>query len=114
MEEVHSEQAYKTAMTEWVETVAQLWDAIGKPVDEKRLNVYCKQLQSVPLGLLEIGINYAIANNTYTVVPPVGQIFEGIRKEIVSTANPRPGLDMNEMIELWIEHKAKSVFYKFG
>lgn len=112
--EERNTQAYHAAMTEWVGTVAQLWDAIGKPVDEKRLDVYCKQLQSVPLGLLEIGINYAIANNTYSVVPPVGKIFEGIRKEIVSTANPRPGLDMNEMIELWIEHKAKAVFYKFG
>jgi hypothetical protein len=112
-EEEFDVQIYRAGMQDWVMTIAQLWDAIGKPVDEQRLDLYCKQLRNVPLGLLEIGVNYAISNNTFSNVPPVGKIFEGIRKELVSL-NPRPGMDMDEMIELWRDHKMKTTFYKFG
>lgn len=101
-------ELHREAMFGWVETIKQLWDAIGKPVDETRLNVYCKQLSSVPLGLLEAGINYAIRNNTYTTIPPIGLIWQGIRKEL-TPLNLRPDIDIADAIEEWnktIERRA--------
>ncbi len=101
--EVSDEQIYAAGMEEWVGAVAQLWDAIGKPVEKKRLELYCKQLSIVPLQLLESGVAYAIRNNTYSTVPPIGKIWEGIRKELVSI-NPRGGLedmDIADAIERW-------------
>jgi hypothetical protein len=113
VEEVTDDQIYHAAMSEWVAIVATLWDALGKPIEEKRLNTYCQQLRSVPIGLLEIGVNYAIANNTFSNIPPVGKIYEGIRKELNTTINPRPGMDMDEMIEAWTDHKFRNVFVQF-
>lgn len=113
-DEPTDEGIYREAMTEWVETLAQLWDAVGKPVDPRRLDVYGKQLRNVPLGLLEIGVNYAISNNTYSTVPPVGKVFEGIRKEMARLNLVRGEGDMDEMIERWLDHKASGIFYRFA
>ena len=113
-DEPTDESIYREAMTEWVETLAQLWDAVGKPVDTRRLDVYGKQLRNVPLGLLEIGVNYAISNNTYSTVPPVGKVFEGIRKEMSRLNLVRGDGDMDEMIERWRDHKAAGIFYRFA
>lgn len=111
---VMNDQAIRrTYMEAWVEQVASLWDAIGKPVDERRLNLYCKQLEIVPLELLENGIAYAIRNNTYNTVPTVGLIWEGIRKEMIPL-NLRPGMDIAEMIEVWLERKFKACTYNLG
>lgn len=93
-------ELYRAGMFDWVGIISQLWDAIGKPIDEKRLNVYCKQLSDVPLGLLEAGINYAIRNNTYQTVPPIGQVWAGIRNEL-KPLNLQPGLDIKDAIEEW-------------
>lgn len=112
-EDVAQAQIYRAAMTEWVEIIAQLWDAIGKPVDEKRLDVYCKQMRDVPIGLLEIGVNYAIKNNTYNTIPAIGLIWEGIRKE-TNKLNLPPNTDMDTAIERWIERRFKTTFYIFG
>lgn len=106
-------EMYRESMYEWVGIISQLWDAIGKPVDEKRLDLYCKQLRDVPIGLLEIGVNYAIKNNTYTTVPTIGMIWEGIRKE-TNKLNLPPGTDMDIAIERWIERRFKTSFYIFG
>lgn len=119
IEDVSEEEIHRAAMSEWVEVIAQLWDSVGKPLEEdkaqmRRFETYCKQLSNVPLGLLEIGVNYAIANNTFSVVPPVGKVFDGIRKELIEKVNPRPGMDMNEMIDLWLDYKARNIFYRFG
>ncbi len=97
---MNEEQIHRAAMEDWVGIIAQLWDAIGKPVDEKRLNMYCKQLQVVPLGLLDKGVSYAIRNNTYSNIPPIGMIWEGVRKELIPLNIP-PGIDIADAIEEW-------------
>jgi hypothetical protein len=104
------EQCHRAAMEDWVVIIAQLWDAIGKPVDEKRLNMYCKQLQIVPLGLLDKGVSYAIRNNTFSNIPPIGTIWEGVRKELVPLNIP-PGTDIADAIEIWNERIAKRAIY---
>lgn len=100
--EISEQQIYNDGMEEWVETVAMLWDAIGKDVeqDTKVFNRYCKQLKDMPLGLLEIGVNYAIKNNTYKTIPAVGLIYEGIRAELAKLNMP-PKTDMDTLIERW-------------
>lgn len=110
---MNDEGIRRAYMETWVEQVASLWDAIGKPVDERRLNLYCKQLEIVPLELLEKGIAYAVRNNTYHTVPAIGLIWEGIRKEM-TPLNLRPGLDIADMIEEWLDRKYKSCTYNLG
>lgn len=111
--EVNDEQIHRAAMEEWVGVVASMWELIGKPIDEKRLNLYCKQLQILPLGLLEKGIDYAVRNNTYNNIPPIGAIWEGVRKEL-SYLNLPPGTDIKDMIVKWNEIKFGCIFHKFG
>jgi hypothetical protein len=113
VEEVSDEQIYRAGMEDWVGTVASMWELIGKPVDEKRLNLYCKQLSIVPLGLLEKGIDYAVRNNTYNNIPPIGTIWEGIRKELVHLNMP-PGTDIKDMIDRWNHDLFKRCFHHFG
>lgn len=113
VEEVNDEQVYRAGMEEWVGVVASMWELIGKPVDEKRLNLYCKQLSIVPLGLLEKGIDYAVRNNTYNNIPPIGTIWEGIRKELVHLNMP-PGTDIKDMIDRWNDDLFKRCFHHFG
>jgi hypothetical protein len=113
VEEVSDEQIHRAGMEDWVGTVASMWELIGKPVDEKRLNLYCKQLSIVPLGLLEKGIDYAVRNNTYNNIPPIGTIWEGIRKELVHLNMP-PGTDIKDMIDRWNDDLFKRCFHNFG
>ena len=96
-------EAYRV---EFVETIASLWDFIGKPVDERRLQQYMKQLEILPIGLLEKGIAYAVRNNTFNTVPTIGAIWEGVRNEL-KPLNPRPGADVAELIEEWDKSQFK-------
>jgi hypothetical protein len=108
---------HKSAMDEWIHIIAQLWQAVGKdinnldPKDINTINLYGKQLRDVPLGLLEIGVNYAIKNNTYKTVPAVGLIYEGIRAELEKLQMP-PATDMDTKIERWIN--LRFTVYRFG
>ena len=112
-EDTSEKQVYRAGMEEWVGVVASMWELIGKPVDEKRLNLYCKQLQIVPLGLLEKGIEYAIRNNTYNNIPPIGQIWDGIRAELVFLNLP-PGTDIKVAIERWkMRLFERAIIYRF-
>lgn len=104
------DQIYRASMEDWVSAVALLWDAINKPVDEKSLNTYCRLLKGIPLELLEIGINYAIRNNTYKTVPAVGLVFEGIRNELKSL-NLRPNIPFDDAVEAWLSAKYKAITY---
>lgn len=117
--DVSDDAIYAAGMEEWVGTIAQLWEAIGKgdqlnkdPEQKRRLNMYCKQLQIVPLGLLEKGIEYAIRNNTFSTVPPIGTIWEGIRKEL-DKLNLPPQMDIDEKIDRWITSRFQLAVYSF-
>jgi hypothetical protein len=105
-------EGYRAAMEDWVDEIASLWDVLGKPVDEKRLNQYCKELEIVPFGLLKKGISYAKRNNTYSNVPPIGAIWEGVRKELAKLNLP-PGTDVEDAIEKWSSRLFERAVYRF-
>jgi hypothetical protein len=110
---MNDEEIYRAAMEAWVELIASLWDAVGKPIDEKRLDMYCRQLKIVPYHLLEKGIEYAVRNNTYNTVPAIGLIWLGIRNELNSLNLP-PSTDIAEQIREWDNRMFKRAVYIFG
>ena len=110
MNDQEQKQAYNTAV---VEMIAELWDYVGKPVDERRLQQYVKQLEILPIGLLEIGIAYAVRNNAYNIVPTVGSIWEGVRNELRSL-NLRLNEDIKTAIDEWLNHKFKECILMQG
>jgi hypothetical protein len=67
---------YKELKAEWYETLQQLWDAYGKPVNQAQLKLYAKKLSDVPLGILEHTVDEVIARHTYNSVPTLGEIQE--------------------------------------
>jgi hypothetical protein len=76
------QEIYQAALAEWTGILAQLWTAIGKPIEPERLQVYRDQLGDVPLGLLERSIRRVLRENTWSNVPPIGTIWQAIRKEL--------------------------------
>jgi hypothetical protein len=73
-------EIYQEALNEWTGVLVQLWDAIGKPVDRKQLQVYAKQLNDVPLGLLEQALKALMRRHTYNTVPTIGEIWQEVKK----------------------------------
>jgi hypothetical protein len=93
---------YETPMEEWLGVLAELWMAVGKPIDAARLRVYQKALWEVPLGLLELAVRRVVRENSYQVVPLPGVVWVAVRKEL---GNP---YDVRMAIEGWVEemHRA--------
>jgi hypothetical protein len=89
------QEIYAAAHQEWMSILATLWELIGKPIDPKRLRIYGKNLESVPLGLLELAINRVFRENSYQTVPVPGVIWDAIKKELGNPYN----LDM--AVENW-------------
>ena len=69
-------------MNEWVGELVRLWDAVGKPLDASRLEIYQRELGDVPLGLLRLAVSRVIRENTYSNIPPVGTVWAAVRKEL--------------------------------
>lgn len=89
------EEIYQAALAEWMGILAQLWIGIGKTPEPERLKVYRDQLATIPLGLLEKAIARVMRENTWSNVPPVGTIWQAIRKEL---GNPH---DLDYSLEEW-------------
>jgi hypothetical protein len=89
------EQVYEAALEEWTGILAQLWTGIGKSPDDQRLKIYCDQLKDVSLGLLELAISRVMRENTWNVVPPIGTIWQAIRKEL---GDPH---DLEYSLKIW-------------
>ena len=70
------QQAYR----EWVDVLCQLWEAIGKPVNDKQLAVYVKQLGGVPMAILEDVVSALLREHTWNNVPTLGEIWACIRE----------------------------------
>ena len=90
---------YGTPLEEWLAVLGQLWTAAGKRIDSKRLQVYQKALEEVPLGLLELAVKRVICENDYQVVPVPGVVWAAVRKEL---GDP---FDVKNAIEEWVERK---------
>jgi len=88
-------EGYELALEEWLDVLGELWTAVGKPVDRERLQVYRNALADVPLGLLEVAVRRVIRENTYSVVPPPGAVWEAVRQEL---GEPQ---DVRAAIERW-------------
>lgn len=93
--EMTDAKIYEEALEEWTSILAQLWTGIGKPIDDQRLKIYCDQLKDVPMGLLENAINRVLRQNTWNVIPPVGTIWQAIRKEL---GDPH---DLDYSLKIW-------------
>lgn len=103
--EAEIEQA---ASAEWLGVLAGMWEAIGKPLDEKRLKKYAKELQGIPLGLLERAVSLAIRNSgDYQVVPTIAAVWGAVRKEL-----GKP-YDIDVAIERWCEAQYESKVVRF-
>jgi hypothetical protein len=98
----------ETLLEEWLAVLGELWTAVEKPVDAKRLKVYQKALGEVPLGLLELAVKRVIRENTYHVVPLPGVVWAAVRKEL---GDP---FDIRVAIEGWVEGQWNRVDVKAG
>jgi hypothetical protein len=95
-------------LEEWLGILAQLWTAIGKPIDADRLDVHGKSLTGVPLGLLELAVARVIRENVYQLVPSPGVVWKAVEKEL---GNPR---DVIAAIESWKERMWERVIMLQG
>ncbi len=105
---ISDEEINNLMLDEWVKVLAHMWEAIGKPVDEKRLILYCDDFTDVPFSLLDKAVKRAIRNNTYNNVPTIGALWEAVRKEI-----DLPTVSVEEGIEQWKEKRFESCIYRF-
>lgn len=101
------EEVFDMAMADWLGQLIRLWDAVGKPLDADRLEIYRRELSDVPLGLLEHAVSRVIRENTYSNIPPVGTIWKAVRAEL---GNP---YDVMDAIREWTERSWQRCFVKF-
>jgi hypothetical protein len=97
IDEPSDEKIYQAAMEEWLGVLAQLWTAIGKPIDAERLELYGRLMDGVPLGLLERAVRRVLRENALPVVPPPGAVWRALHAEL---GNPR---DIHAAIQAWID-----------
>ena len=77
-------EIYQAATKDWLGVLAQLWTAVGKPLDRERLELYARDLGDVPLGLLEAALRRVRNENIYSNVPMVGVIRKAVNDELKS------------------------------
>lgn len=90
-------EIYQIALKDWYGILASMWTAIGKPVDKKRLQIYGKDLSSVPCELLERAIKRIRLNTTFNAIPTIGEIWQAVKIELAQDNCTTP--------EEWIERK---------
>ncbi len=97
------------AYVDYLGVLADMWDAVGKPLDERRLNKYMAELRDIPLGLLQKAVSRALRNaGDYHVVPTIGAIYAAVRKEL---GNPQ---DLDEAVDRWCAAKFERSIVRFG
>lgn len=102
----------REAAKEWIACLTFMWDAIGKPVEQNRLDAYVRTFKSVPIGILEKAVERAIANNgVYNVIPTPGALWTAVRKEI---GDGRPDLDVMDAIEQWKDRSYERCVVRFN
>lgn len=88
-------QILQAAREEWLGVLAQLWIAYDKEIDPDRLELYLRQFGSLPLELLQEGVDRAIREQTFNSVPTIGDLWKAVRAVL---GNP---LDLGAAIERW-------------
>lgn len=90
---------------EWFDVLASMWDAIGKPIDQKRIKIYVHGLDTVPLGLLKPAVSWAMRNNgNYQTVPTISAVWAGVREAVrKDDVNISDGETVESAIEKWID-----------
>ncbi len=91
------QEIFQLAVADWYSILASLWIAVGKPVEEKRLEIYGKELGNVPCELLERAIRRIRLTYTYNAVPSIGEIWQAVKVELQNDNCSTP--------EEWIERK---------
>lgn len=91
------EDIHQDALQEWLEVLAQLWTAFGKPVDASQMIVYQRSLGSLPLGLLDRAVQRVIREHEFNNVPTVAEVWKAVRKEL---GNP---VDLERAIAVWCD-----------
>jgi len=99
-------EGYDLALEEWLGVLEELWSAVGKPIEPDRLQVYRNALADVPLGLLEVAVRRVIRENTFSVVPPPGAVWEAVRQEL---GNPQ---DMRLAIQRWEDRLWETMIWR--
>jgi len=90
---------YDTPLEEWLAVLTELWTAVGKPVNPRRLELYQRSLAEVPLGLLELAVRRVIRENTFNVIPVPAVVWAAVRKELGYPDN------VEAAIEAWVEKR---------
>lgn len=101
-------QIYDMAMDEWLDQLIRLWDAVGKPLDADRLQIYRRELSAIPLGLLEKAISRVLRGHIYASVPAIGEVWNAVRDEL----GCRKGQEL-EAIEHWCDMSWDRCFIRF-
>lgn len=94
-------------MQEWNETVQQLWDAIGKPIDPRQYKLYRSQLADVPQALLSEVMRKIITNHTYHSIPTIGDIWREIHYTIDSMGGGSDSDNMDRWVMKYCALRAK-------
>lgn len=80
-EMIDTPAAYADVYGEWLDILKGMWEAIGKPVDERRLQEYARHFKEIPMELLRDSVDRAIRDNgVYQTIPTVGALWEAVRK----------------------------------
>lgn len=89
-------EAFAEVYSEWLDILKGMWEAIGKPVDERRLQEYARHFKDIPMELLRDCVDRAIRDNgVYQTIPTVGALWEAVRKVL---GNP---YDIDQGIHEW-------------
>lgn len=112
MQDRTDDEIFREALTDWQAVIAGMWDAVGKslvnPGEQARFAQYVRQLESIPLGLLQLACDRAVKEQgKYMTVPPIGAVWESLRKEL---HNP---YDLDQAIGQWKEEKWQNAVYLF-
>lgn len=91
------EEITQAAREEWLSVLSRLWIAFDKPLDAERLTICQRELEMLPLGLLELSVSRAIREHKYNSVPTISDVWTAARKEL---HNPH---DIDQAIRQWKE-----------
>ena len=98
VDQMTEEQIQEALTHEWMGVLEPLWTAIGKPVEAARLKVYKDVLGVIPLGVLEQAVKRALRENTYSQVPPPGEVWKAAMSELGDPSDA----EIEQAVDRWL------------